>query len=126
MKDRLVFEPSWEKAISDEDRKTITRLHEQNPIQKGVLQFTPIRAAMNHHGALLAMVLIQNGWDEPFTVDGIPFTYTEEGRGVIAECQFRIAQVHVPAGASMPWTFVFPKETIRRRPLLKDWTLKHE
>ncbi|MGP4081680.1 SLAP domain-containing protein [Pseudalkalibacillus sp. R45] len=124
MADKLIFEPSWEKAIAIQDRNKIEQLHKKSPIQEGKLTWTPIRAAMNHHGSLLAMVLIQNGTTETFEADGILIDYYEKERGVVASSRFEFSQVVVPSNASMPWTFVFPKVTIRQRPLLIDWNLK--
>ncbi len=121
MDDKLVFDPAWEKAIAPRDRETIQELHRQNPVREGELRWTPIRAALNHQGSLLAMVLIQNGLAANFKAEGIDLTYVEQEQGAIATSEFNLPNVNVPPGASMPWTFVFPKQTITNRPLLKDW-----
>ncbi|MGM7703151.1 SLAP domain-containing protein [Pseudalkalibacillus sp. Hm43] len=124
MDDKLVFDPAWEKAIAPQDREAIEELHRNNPVREGELRWTPIRAALNHQGSLLAMVLMQNGLSESFTADAIDLTYAEKERGTIAESQFNLPNVHVPPGASMPWTFVFSQQKLTMRPLLQDWFIK--
>ncbi|MCF6410844.1 SLAP domain-containing protein [Pseudalkalibacillus salsuginis] len=124
MADRLIFEPSWEKAIAKQDRKAIEQLHKASPLQKGKLTWTPIRAAMNHQGSLLAMVLIQNGKEETFRAEGIFLDYYENKRGKVASFRFYVPQVVVPPNSSMPWTFVFPKISLHQRPSLVQWEIQ--
>ncbi len=124
MTDRLIFEPSWDKAIANQDRKAIEQLHKASPIQQGELTWTPIRAAMNHQGSLLAMVLIQNGKEETFRAKGIFLDYYENKRGKVASFRFDSPQVVVPPNSSMPWTFVFPKISLHQRPSLVQWEIQ--
>ncbi|WLD93232.1 SLAP domain-containing protein [Alkalihalobacillus sp. AL-G] len=123
MNHKLMFEPSWQKAISPIDRKSITDIFENStPVQNRVI-YTQIRAAMNHRGALLAMVLVQNGTEEAFSIQDLTLQYEERGRGVVAQNSFNLPEIITEANTSMPWTFVFPKSSINQRPLLKDWTV---
>ncbi|WP_408008706.1 SLAP domain-containing protein [Pseudalkalibacillus sp. A8] len=124
MGDRLIFEPSWEKAIAKQDRIRIEQLHEKSPIRHGELTWLPIRAAMNHQGSLLAMVLIQNGEEETFKAERIFLNYYENKRGMVASSRFDSPQVVVLPDTSMPWTFVFPKTSLHQRPLLMHWEVK--
>ncbi|WP_261131196.1 SLAP domain-containing protein [Bacillus sp. Marseille-Q3570] len=124
MGDKLIFDPSWERAIANQDRNRIEQLHKKSPIQEGKLTWTPIRAAMNHQGSLLAMVLIQNGTSETFKAADILLDYYEKERGLVASSRFDLSQVVLSSNTSMPWTFVFAKSSILQRPLLINWHLK--
>ncbi|MCF6138983.1 SLAP domain-containing protein [Pseudalkalibacillus berkeleyi] len=124
MEERLLFDPAWEKAIAPRDRESIEQLHQSHPVVNGELSWTPINVALNHQGSILAMVLIQNGLEETFTAENLSLIYREHTRGVVAEANFQLKQVQVPSGASMPWTFVFPEQTVRKRPRLSDWQVE--
>ncbi|WP_257347539.1 SLAP domain-containing protein [Pseudalkalibacillus decolorationis] len=123
MNHKLMFESSWEKAISPVDRKTITEIYLNQPPVGNTITYTTIRAALNHYGALLAMVLIQNGTKDSFSIRNLDLQYEEEGRGVIAQHCFNLPKIIIEKHTSMPWTFVFPQDTIAQRPLLINWIL---
>lgn len=108
----LQFEASWEKAIAINDRKLITDIFQVSSKKGEVsIQLVPIWEAMNYKGEVLITVLIHNFTDTPLTFRHQKFTY-QENETVVAEHIFTIPQVVIKPRNSMPWTFIFPIESL--------------
>ena len=108
----LQFEASWEKALAINDRKLITDIFQvSSKIGEESIQLVPIWEAMNYKGEVLITVLIHNFTDTPHTFRHQKFTY-QENETVVAEHIFTIPQVVIKPRNSMPWTFIFPIESL--------------
>ena len=109
---KLIFEPSWEKALSKKDRLEIEDIFVRTKFNQsdGIL-LSPIREAMNHKGELLVMVLIHNFSNNEFTLNEKVLTYTQYGK-VTAQHTFTHSSVKIEPHTSMPWTFIFPVESM--------------
>lgn len=110
---KLIFEPSWEKALSRKDRTEIEDIFsrtKQDP-SDGIL-LSPIRQAINHKGELLITVLIHNFSNMKFTLNEKELTYSQFGI-ILAEHTFTHSTVKIEPHTSMPWTFIFPVESIK-------------
>lgn len=107
---KLQFETSWDKALSIKDRLMIEGLFESTKsIAAQSVQFTPIWEAENYKGELLITVLIHN-----FTEKDLVFNQTKlryEAGQEFAEHVFTLPNVIVPSKVSIPWTFIFPKDS---------------
>lgn len=109
----LIWEQAWDKTISAIDRQSYMKLFhaESNQLKR----FIPFKEAINHRGDLLISVIVQNFSDETEQWDGVKLLYVE-GNQTIAKQVFSNHQLVVPPRKSMPWTFIFPKEVIRKKP----------
>ncbi|MCK6259294.1 SLAP domain-containing protein [Fictibacillus sp. KIGAM418] len=115
---RLVYENSWDKAVADQDRETIEKVFQETCIPgEQETSFSMIRTALNYKGELLVTGVLHNYKQDRFTVEKKQLTYKEEGR-TIAESVFTIPQIVLEAETSMPWTFIFPVESIKNEPVL--------
>ncbi|TLS36598.1 SLAP domain-containing protein [Pseudalkalibacillus caeni] len=122
MNNDLVFEPAWERTLSDRDRKLIQKLHRTTTLRHDQVSFHNLRAAVNYKGDLLATVLVQNTTGKEVSFPDTKLVYTESGVSV-AEWKFSISSLTIPAYSSMPWTFIFPSGSLVHPPEIKNWNV---
>ncbi|MGG0717201.1 SLAP domain-containing protein [Robertmurraya massiliosenegalensis] len=112
---QLQFDPSWDKALAIGDRLLIERIFRGiSDLNSSEIVCTPIREALNHKEELLITVLVHNYMDQPLMFNDTRLRYSMEGENV-AEHFFTIPQLVIPGQVSLPWTFIFPKESYLRR-----------
>lgn len=112
---QLEFESSWEKAIAIKDRESITKIFQNSNVIDGQsIRLEPIWEALNYKGEVLITVLIHNFTDTWLTFQHQKFTYIEE-ETIITEHIFTIPQLMIKPKTSMPWTFIFPVESLRMK-----------
>lgn len=104
---QLYFHPTWEKAISDQDRDIIEQLFEQtyNNVEDTIMSPT-VRAAINHKGELLVTALVHN-----FTHHSARFEQRNifvHGEHFSHEHVMTIPALVIAPFTSMPWTFICP------------------
>lgn len=106
----LVFQETWERAISQQDRRLFANVNAQNEPVTGNVRFVPVRTGFNHEGKCFATVLIQNGTNEllNFSEQELRYKLKDE---VIFTQMFQIPELQVQAQTSTPWTFLFKDET---------------
>lgn len=121
---KLFYEPTWDKALSDKDRTLINRvfLETKAPLNNKI-EFSRIREAFNYKGELLVMVLIHNSTEAEFVFKEEMLHYVENGE-VIAAHVFTLPSLISEPGTSMPWTFIFPVESLRSKPALDSGQLE--
>lgn len=111
---KLQFEASWDKALSAKDRSTIERIfietHQKNHSD---ILCSPIQEAINHKEELLITVLIHNFTEDDLTFDNTRIIYSNE-LGILAKNEFTLPRLTIPSQVSMPWTFIFPKDSYVR------------
>ncbi|AXI09788.1 SLAP domain-containing protein [Oceanobacillus sp. 143] len=121
---KLLYEPTWDKALSDKDRTLINRVFlETKASTNNKIEFSKIREAFNHKGELLVMVLIHNSTKVEFVFKEEMLHYVENDI-VIAAHVFTLPSLISEPGTSMPWTFIFPVETLRSMPALNNGKLE--
>ncbi|XOQ14363.1 MAG: SLAP domain-containing protein [Shouchella clausii] len=116
----LKFEEAWQRTISEKDVQAIKNVF---AAQQGELQpFLPLWQALNHRGDLLVTVLVQHTGDGEWPNDEREYVYLEDGEEVAAD-HFSLKRLGLKPHVSMPWTFIFPKETQKKAPRLKGAAL---
>ncbi|MGE8080122.1 SLAP domain-containing protein [Peribacillus loiseleuriae] len=121
---KLQYESSWDKTLSNKDRKIIegiflnTSLPNQNSIQ-----FTSLWQAINHKGELLVTVLVHNFSHQVCSFMNKKLRYIENN-DIFAEHTFTLPSLTVQPETSMPWTFIFPVESLNSHELLEDGRLE--
>jgi SLAP domain-containing protein len=122
---RLILQETWERALSAKDRETFQELFDMSPhpLYNEIL-FLPIRAGKNYEGNLFATVLIQNRREEDLLIEDFPLI-VQDASSLVAEHRFTIKELVVKANTSTPWTFIFPKDTIKEENIdFSTWSLR--
>lgn len=111
----LDLEPSWEKSLDDKSKEVLRKIVAEAPVLKeNEVNLMGVKADYNEKGDLAVTILIRNGnEDKNITLEQLPLklidaTETEVVRGV-----FKLEDLTVKANTSKPWTFIFPKSTIK-------------
>lgn len=121
---KLMFESSWDKALSDKDRKSIEKTFlETSKYNNDTIQLTPLWQAFNHKGELLVTVLIHNFTEHSFSLNGTKLRYSVNNE-ILAEHLFTLPYFAIQAKCSMPWTFIFPKEQLNNKLLVENGQLE--
>ena len=108
---QLQFESSWDKQIAPKDRQNIEKIFKETKhLNSSNVIFSPIREAINHREALLVSVLVHNFTEHPLTLHHVTLHYSVHDE-VIAEKVFTLPDLVIPLQVSMPWTFIFPKDS---------------
>lgn len=119
MMQELQFESAWDKQIAPQDRENIEKIFKETKhINSSSVIFSPIREAINHKDALLVSVLVHNFTEYPLTFQNTILYYSVNDE-VIAEKEFTLPDLVIPSQVSMPWTFIFPKDSYRATPSFK-------
>ncbi|WP_042148852.1 SLAP domain-containing protein [Paucisalibacillus sp. EB02] len=107
---KLVYEPSWGKQISDKDRNLVEKTFAKVSLTRDPVQFTTLRTDRNYKNELLIMVIVHNTTDEEIPFKQKKLCYKHNNKK-IAEHIFHLPNLSVEPNTSMPWTFIFPVES---------------
>lgn len=122
---QLAFEAAWDKTISKQDREEIELAFQKSltKLKDEAIPFTTIWIAQNYKEELLVTALVHNQTNEP-----LRFHQTSvelwDGDKRLANHIFTIPSLHIKANTSMPWTFIFPRESYELPETIKNGKLK--
>ncbi|MFD1039725.1 SLAP domain-containing protein [Virgibacillus byunsanensis] len=109
---KLQFESAWDKTVSKKHRKIIEDAFASTEfLLDDSIQVTSLWQALNHKGNLLVTTLVHNTTQQSFSFQNTKLRYVEDNL-VIAEHTFTIPAFVVEPKTSIPWTFIFPKESL--------------
>ena len=109
---RLEFEQAWDRTIAQQDRKRIEKIFSETEHKKKQnTVFTLLTVTRNHKKELLVMVLIHNFSLELYQVKDETLQYKENNL-LVARHRFALPTPIIPAQTSMPWTFIFPENSL--------------
>ncbi|MGV3464363.1 MAG: SLAP domain-containing protein [Heyndrickxia sp.] len=120
---KLQFESAWDKTISEKDRERIQQIFLETPSPIKNIELTPLWEAINHKGELLVTVLVQNFSERMISFQNEKVQYWEDEK-MVATYSYTLPALKIEPATSMPWTFIFPVESIVHQPLLKNGLLK--
>jgi len=121
---KLQFEPSWDKTLSPKDRKRIEEIHFETSLSNPAnVQLTPLWQAANHKGELLVTVLVHNFSQQVLLFHNKKLRYIEN-KEIIAEYIFNLPSLVIQRETSMPWTFIFPVESLKKPATLEKGQLE--
>lgn len=121
---KLQYETSWDKTLSNKDRKIIEGIFLETSLPNQSLnQFTSLWQAINHRGELLVTVLVHNFSHQVCSFINKKLCYLENNE-IIAEHIFTLPSLTVQPETSMPWTFIFPVESLRSHGSLENGRLE--
>lgn len=106
----LQWHSAWDKTISEQDRLIIEEhFHKTKDTNEDM---TFIREATNHRQQLLVITIIHNRSTDDRTITNEIIAYTNN-QNKTYENSFTLPTI-VPANTSMPWTFIFLQDHIKR------------
>lgn len=121
---KLQFEPSWDKTLSPKDRKRIEEIYFETSLSNPAnVQLTPLWQATNHKGELLVTVLVHNFSQQVLLFHNKKLRYIEN-KEIIAEYIFNLPSLVIQRETSMPWTFIFPVESLKKPATLEKGHLE--
>ncbi|WP_059171905.1 accessory Sec system S-layer assembly protein [Bacillus sp. FJAT-27445] len=120
---RLDLHPNWEKQLpqahKDQLWKIVSELPKLGPNDINIMGF---KAEMSDKGQLGITVFIRNGSSKEFQFEQIPLVVEDAAGEVIARGGFKLENFKVRPNTTRPWTFIFPKELIKKdNPDLSSW-----
>ncbi|MEK4426717.1 SLAP domain-containing protein [Solibacillus sp. FSL K6-1523] len=102
---KLLFEATWDKALSGTDRELIKQIFNKHTVQLDTVSCYLIRSARNHHNHFLVTVLIHNETAiEQIFIERDVSLQMEYGQYTQ---KFTQPKLVIPSHISMPWTFIF-------------------
>ncbi|PWA05765.1 accessory Sec system S-layer assembly protein [Pueribacillus theae] len=121
---RLDLEPSWEKALDAKAREALEKIVENAPeLKENEVNFLGVKADLQENGNLIVTVLIRNGYNRGITLEQVPLGIRDASNEEVARGSFKLNDFTVKANTSKPWTFIFPKEMVKKENLdLSRWT----
>ena len=109
---RLVFDPTWETALTKEQRDFFQSVFDSSPVvSKDELNFLLINGQKTDEGIKIS-VMIRNGKEQNVQISQLPLALSDENGTVIAKGTFVMDNFTVLANTSKPWMFLFSNETI--------------
>ncbi|MEI4771593.1 SLAP domain-containing protein [Psychrobacillus sp. FJAT-51614] len=109
----LEFEASWDKSLAGKDRKEIEEIfHKTCNTESQKVSLTPIWQAVNHKSELLITVLVHNFTEKELTFQNKRLAYMEKEK-ICAIHTFTLQTLIIKPKVSMPWTFIFPAESLK-------------
>ena len=120
---QLQFETSWDKALAPKDRFNIEQIFNGTKnLNHSTTYCVPIREAINHEEALLVTVLVHNFADYPLIFDNTRLLYSIQGEAIADE--YFTLSLTIPAKVSMPWTFIFPRNSYKQKSAVEHGRLE--
>ncbi|KGR85297.1 hypothetical protein CD30_19190 [Ureibacillus massiliensis 4400831 = CIP 108448 = CCUG 49529] len=112
---QLQFETSWDKTLAASDRLYIEQIFNETKIKNNAeFLCSTIREATNYKEELLVTVLVHNFSEQSLLFINTKLRYSIQGE-FIAEKLFTIPGLIIPPHISVPWTFIFPKDTFLKK-----------
>ncbi|WP_058306091.1 SLAP domain-containing protein [Gracilibacillus massiliensis] len=105
---KLVLEEAWKTTISDQDHQDIVTIF--NKTKETLKKIIPIRSAFNHRDDLLITVLLHNFTDTKLDLRNVTIQLVKEEE-TLATQKFQDNRLLLEPITSMPWTFIFPKNS---------------
>jgi SLAP domain-containing protein len=119
----LVLHPKWQEAVSKQDLDLFERLVETiKDFGEGGVRYISAKVAKNYQNDLLATVLIINDTDEKIFFNQIVLEYDENNTS-LASNVFTLPTLIVEPKTIMPWTFIFPADTVQGNPQFENWKI---
>lgn len=122
-KHRLDLDENWEKSLSEEDKDKLKEMVDNlTPPKEGEVNFMGLQANVVENGNLHVTMLIRNGGDKEIQLHELPLHVEDATGEVIATGGFKLDDFKVKANTTKPWTFIFPKELVKKDSLdLSKW-----
>ena len=110
---QLVYDKSWETALTDEQNQFFQNIFEQSPaVIENELNFLLINGEKDDKGIRIT-VFIRNGKKQDLEISELPLNLFNEKDELIVSGTFQMEKFVIPANSTKPWIFLFPSHTIQ-------------
>ncbi|KAB2336769.1 accessory Sec system S-layer assembly protein [Cytobacillus depressus] len=125
-KHSLDLEESWQKGLSEDAKKQLENIvNSTEPPKEGEINIMGLQAKLDDEGSLHTTIFIRNGTDKDIQIEQLPLQVIDASGEVAAQGGFTLNDFEVKANTSKPWTFIFPKDNIKKdQPDLSKWIIK--
>ncbi|MCH1625090.1 accessory Sec system S-layer assembly protein [Fredinandcohnia quinoae] len=122
-KHSLQLDENWEKGLSDEAKQSLQEMVDKLGAPKqGEVNFMGLQIQQSEEADLHVTVLIRNGTDKNIQIQHLPLQIEDATGEIIVEGGFALDNFEIVANTSKPWTFIFPKDLIKKEnPDLSKW-----
>lgn len=123
---QLDLEPTWEEALSSEQKDGLTQMVASLPkLKEREVNFSGFQAKPQENGALAISLFIRNGHSQHITLESLPLEVLDADNALVARGSFKLDSLEVKANTSKPWTFIFPNDMIlNETPDFSRWTVR--
>lgn len=123
---QLDLEPTWEEALSTEQKDALKKVIESLPkLKDKEVNFSGFQAKSQPNGSLAISLFIRNGHSQHITLEQLPLEVIDASGTLVARGSFKLDSLQVKANTTKPWTFIFPKEMIQmEKPDFTKWTVR--
>lgn len=126
MPHRLDLDEAWEKALSQEQKDSLSKVIEGLPkLQPKEVNIIGFQITEQEDQSLAVSLFVRNGHTKRINIEQMPLEILDANQKVVAKGSFDLAPLSVKANTSKPWTFIFPKEMVDLQDAdLSRWTAK--
>jgi len=114
---------SWKESLNEEQLQHLENIVKNlPPLREDEVNFMGLEAKIVEEKGLAATLLIRNASERSIFIDSLPLEFADASGEVIASATFELNQFEVKGQTCKPWTFVFPKSSIRKENLdISKW-----
>ena len=105
------FHPVWDEQVTDLERERLLQFASEKIIEQDMLSIIVFRGKYKKYGAIVATVLIGNGYDRMIHLKKVQAEVLAQDGEPIARGSFT-TDLQIKANAWQPWSFVFQKESM--------------
>lgn len=105
------FHPVWDEQVTDLERERLLQFASGKIIEQDMLSIILFRGKYKKNGAIVATVLIGNGYDRMIHLKKVHVEVLAQDGEPIARESFT-TDLQIKANAWQPWSFVFQKESM--------------
>lgn len=122
---KVDFHPVWEEKVEPAERERIIAFADTKSIVPDALTTELYRGKYKKNGAIVATVLIGNGYTAERHVTGVTVRVFSQAGDLLAVEDFTL-NLRIAAGAFQVWSFVFKPEPMRlvERKTEADWRIE--
>ncbi|AZB44564.1 accessory Sec system S-layer assembly protein [Bacillus sp. FJAT-42376] len=119
----LDLDPSWKEGLTPEQTKRLEQMvQNMPPMGANELNMMGLEASLNPAGDLKISLLIRNGSLNNIKLEQVPLTVEDAAGDIVAAGVFKTESLEVKGNTSKPWSFVFPKEMVKKEnPDFTSW-----
>ncbi|MCM3743927.1 accessory Sec system S-layer assembly protein [Sporosarcina luteola] len=123
---KLELEQAWEDGLTTDQKDALTKVVDQMPkLKPREVNFAGFQAKQQDDGGIAVSLFIRNGHSKHINVEQLPLELLDATGDVVARGSFNLGKLEVKANTSKPWTFIFPKEMVKKdNPDFSRWIIQ--
>ncbi|WP_262173872.1 accessory Sec system S-layer assembly protein [Saccharococcus sp. Marseille-Q5394] len=123
---KLELEQAWEDGLTTDQKDALTKVVDQLPkLNPREVNFAGFQVKQQDDGSIAVSLFIRNGHSKHINVEQLPLELLDATGDVVAHGSFNLGKLEVKANTSKPWTFIYPKEMIKKdNPDFSKWVIR--